>query len=118
LQGIIFLEILRQKTVAGKLWFWFGIVNILLALTMTTCVFQIALMGVACAVYFRKTLAKRKVLLVFILPIILALYYHSFGLQGRFLFHIPLYMYYFSSIPLDVAVVSAAFFCLRLAFLA
>jgi hypothetical protein len=66
-------------------------------------------MGIACAVYFRRNLAKWKTALVFILPIIIALYYYSFGLQGKFWFGIPLYKYYLASITLEIVLVSAVF---------
>jgi len=109
LQAIIFLEVFRKRSGEGKLWVWFGIINVLLSLTMSTSIFQTLLMGTGCLVYFRKYLSRRMIFWVFILPIAITLYYYSFGLKGSFWFAVPLYKYYFSNISWDILVVSGLF---------
>jgi hypothetical protein len=85
-QMILFIEIIRQRVTEGKLWFWLGAVNVLLALTVTTSVFQIALIGIWCGVSFRGGFDWRKVTAVFILPLGIAFYYYAVAVKGHFWF--------------------------------
>ena len=112
IQGVIFLEIFRLKVPDGRLWAWFGAVNILLAFTVTTSVLQVLVMGAVCAALFRRALSLRNAFFVFILPAAITLYYYAIGLKlkGKFWFMIPLYKYYLANVPWDVLLIMGAFF--------
>lgn len=109
LQVIVFLEIVRQKALRGMLWVWLAVLNLLLALTITTSVMQTALIGLWCALSFRHALGVRKLFLVFVVPLAASFYYFWAAVKGHFWFFIPLYKYYLSNMPWEVLAVSAVF---------
>jgi hypothetical protein len=109
LQVIIFLEMARNRAGDGKLWVPLGILNVLLALTVTASVLQTLLIGAWFAIFSRRDLSGWKVFLAFVVPAVIAFYYYSVALKGRSWFTIAIYKYYLSNIPLDVLVVAMVF---------
>ena len=109
LQVIIFLEIAGRKEGDRKPWIWMGIINVLLALTVTTSVLQTLLIGAWFLVFSRRDLNVRRILLVFVLPALIAAYYYAIALKARAFFSVPIYKYYLSNVPWDIVVVVFVF---------
>jgi hypothetical protein len=68
------------------------------------------LMGLCCGLSFRRDFKVQKFFLVFIVPVLIALYYYAVGLKGHYWFGVALYKYYFANIPWEIAVMSVVFF--------
>ena len=110
LQVVAFLEVARSRDADGRLWWGLGVVNVLLALTVTASILQVALIAVWFAGFSRRSLNTCKIIFVFLLPALIAAYYYAVALKGRSWFSVPIYKYYLSNVPWHILAVSAAFF--------
>jgi len=109
LQAIIFLELARYREGDGKLWPWLGIVNALLALTITASILQTFFIGAWFVFFSRRLLNGPRIFFAFIIPAAIASYYYSAAVKGGFWFPVPFYKYYLANIPWNVLAVAVGF---------
>ena len=109
LQMLIIVELATAKAKSEKVWLFFGLVNLLLALTFTTSAFQIAAASLYFLCFCRNNLNIWKLTGVFIFPLLVTFYYYAMALKERYWFSKSLSNYFLESVPFEILVVMGLF---------